>query len=145
MLNRWIERDRLVDRLEEEGMGCIAFTPLAQGLLSDKYLGGVPAGSRATAGKTLLPEFLRAEIVARLNALNRIAARRGQSLAQMAIAWVLRDPRMTSALIGASRPEQVSDNVAALANPSFDGSELADIERHAVDSDINLWAESSTS
>ncbi len=143
MLNRWIERDQLLDCLEREGMGCIAFTPLAQGLLSDKYLGGVPAGSRATTGKTLLPEFLRPEILSRLNSLNRIAARREQSLAQMAIAWVLRDPRMTSALIGASRPEHVSDNAAALANRSFDASELAEIERHAVDSDINLWAQSS--
>lgn len=143
MLNRWIERDGLLDRLAAEGMGCIAFTPLAQGLLTDKYLRGVPADSRAAADKSFSPDFLGEGVLARVRALNELAERRGQSLAQMAIAWVLRDPRMTSALIGASRPEQVEDCVVALAQPTFDAEELAAIDRHAVDSDINLWARSS--
>ena len=115
MLNRWIERDGLLATLENEGMGCIAFTPLAQGLLTGKYLNEVPPGSRATAGKSLLPEFLNEATLRRLRALNDIAKRRGQSLAQMAIAWVLRDQRVTSALIGASRPEQIEENVGGLS------------------------------
>ncbi|WP_119388418.1 L-glyceraldehyde 3-phosphate reductase [Taklimakanibacter lacteus] len=143
MLNRWIERDGLLDRLEKDGVGCIAFTPLAQGLLTGKYLNDVPAGSRATAGKSFFPEFLNDKVRERLRALAAIATRRGQSLAQMAIAWVLRDPRMTTALIGASRPEQIDENVGALARLDFTAAELAEIDRHAVDSDINLWAESS--
>jgi L-glyceraldehyde 3-phosphate reductase len=145
MLNRWIERDGLLDVLEKQGMGCIAFTPLAQGLLTSKYLAGVPAGSRATAGKTLLPEFLNEDTLSRLRSLNAIAQRRGQSLAQLAIAWVLRDPRMTSALTGASRPEQIDDVVAALSRLEFADDELAEIDRYAVESNINLWAKSSAS
>lgn len=144
MLNRWVERDGLLTALEKEGMGCIAFTPLAQGLLTGKYLKGVPEGSRATAGKSLLPEFLNDAVLGRLRALNAIAERRGQSLAQMAIAWVLRDPRMTTALIGASRPEQIDENVGALANLAFSSDELAEIDRFAVDSNVNLWATSSS-
>ena len=144
MLNRWIEADHLLDRLATEGMGCIAFTPLAQGLLTNKYVSGVPAGSRATANKTLRPEFINEQTLARIKGLNVIAQRRGQSLAQMAIAWVLRDPRMTSALIGASRPEQVEDCVGALANPHFDNEELLELDRHAVESNVNLWSASSS-
>lgn len=143
MLNRWIERDGLLDTLEKQGMGCIAFTPLAQGLLTGKYLHEVPQGSRATAGKSLLPEFLNETTRERLRALDGIAKRRGQTLAQMAIAWVLRDPRMTTALIGASRPEQIDENVGALARLDFSPDELAEIDRYAVDSNINLWAASS--
>ncbi|MBN9010226.1 MAG: L-glyceraldehyde 3-phosphate reductase, partial [Rhizobiales bacterium] len=144
MLNRWIEKDRLLDRLEEEGMGCIAFTPLAQGMLTDKYLAGVPAESRAAAGKSLPGNFLNKETIERLRTLDAIAKRRSQSLAQMAIAWVLRDPRMTSALIGASRVEQIEDCVAALGNLAFSADELAEIDLHAVDSGVNLWAASSS-
>jgi L-glyceraldehyde 3-phosphate reductase len=143
MINRWIERDALLDRLEQEGMGCIAFTPLAQGMLTDKYLSGVPAGSRAAAGKSLRPEFLTDEVLAALRSLNEVAAERGQSLAQMALAWVLRDPRMTSALIGASRPGQIDDCVAALSKLSFHAEELATIDRLARDGNVNLWAASS--
>jgi L-glyceraldehyde 3-phosphate reductase len=143
MLNRWIEADHLLDRLSKEGMGCIAFTPLAQGLLTNKYVSGVPAGSRATAKKSLLPEFINDQVLARVKGLNQIALRRGQSLAQMALAWVLSDPRMTTALIGASRPEQVEDCAGALANLHFDAKELIEIDKHAVDSNINLWSASS--
>ena len=144
MLNRWIEDDHLLDRLATEGMGCIAFTPLAQGLLTNKYLSGVPVGSRATANKTLLPEFINEQTLARVKGLNLIAQRRGQSLAQMAIAWVLRDPRMTTALIGASRPQQIEDCVGALSNLGFDDKELLKIDRYAVDSNVNLWSKSSS-
>jgi L-glyceraldehyde 3-phosphate reductase len=143
MLNRWIERDSLLDTLEKEGSGCIAFTPLAQGLLTGKYLNEVPQGSRAMAGKSLLPEFLNDAMRERLRALNEIARRRGQSLAQMAIAWVLRDPRITSALIGASRPEQIDENVGALSRLDFTSEDLLEIDQYAVDSNINLWAASS--
>ncbi len=145
MLNRWIEHDGLLDCLQAEGMGCIAFSPLAQGMLTNKYVFGVPAGSRATSNKSLRPEFINEQTLARIQALNLIAQKRGQSLAQMAIAWTLRDPRMTTALIGASRPEQVEDCVGALANLNFDKSELAEIDRHAVDSNLNLWSASSSS
>jgi L-glyceraldehyde 3-phosphate reductase len=144
MLNRWIEADHLLDRLATEGMGCIAFTPLAQGLLTNKYVSGVPAGSRATANKTLRPEFINEQTLTRIKGLNVIAQRRGQSLAQMAIAWVLRDPRMTTALIGASRPEQIEDCVGALANLNFDSKELLELERYAVESNVNLWSASSS-
>ena len=144
MLNRWIEGDQLLDRLNVEGMGCIAFTPLAQGLLTNKYLSGVPAGSRAKSNKSLLPEFINDQTLARIRGLDQIAQRRGQSLAQMAIAWVLRDPRMTTALIGASRPEQVEDCVGALANLHFDNKELLELDRYAIDSNINLWSTSSS-
>jgi L-glyceraldehyde 3-phosphate reductase len=143
MLNRWIETDRLLDRLDKDGIGCIAFSPLAQGMLSDKYLGGVPADSRAAAGKSFRQDFLREETLARVRALNEIAQRRGQSLAQMAIAWVLRDPRVTSALIGASRIEQVVEIVGALANRSFTADELAEIDRYAGEAEINIWKRSS--
>jgi L-glyceraldehyde 3-phosphate reductase len=143
MVNRWIERD-LLDVLEEEGAGCIAFSPLAQGLLSDRYLHGVPEGSRASeAGGSFSQRLLTDEVLARVRALNGIAERRGQSLAQMALAWVLRDPRVTSALVGASSVQQLEANVGALANPEFSKEELAEIDRHAVDSGINLWASSS--
>ena len=143
MLNRWIEEDKLLDRLEAEGIGCIAFTPLAQGMLTSKYLEGVPPGSRASAGKSLKPEFLREDVITQLRSLDAIAKTRGQTLAQMALAWVLRDPRMTTALIGASRTEQIDDCVKALANLSFTKEELAAIDGHARDAQVNLWAASS--
>ncbi len=145
MLNRWIEGDRLLDTLGVEGIGCIAFSPLAQGMLTNKYLKGVPEGSRAKAGKSFKMEFLSQETVAHVNSLNELAKSRGQSLAQMAIAWVLRDPRMTSALIGASRPEQIREIVGALKNTEFSKGELKDIDRFAEDAGINLWKQSSTS
>jgi L-glyceraldehyde 3-phosphate reductase len=143
MLNRWIEADGLLDRLEKEGIGCIAFSPLAQGMLTDKYLSGVPGDSRAAAGKSFRSTFLNEESVARIRALNALAERRGQTLAQMAIAWVLRDKRVTSALIGASRVQQIEDAVGALRNLSFTQAELDEIDTHAQDSGINLWARSS--
>jgi L-glyceraldehyde 3-phosphate reductase len=143
MLNRWIEEDHLLDRLEQEGMGCIAFTPLAQGLLTDKYLSGIPNESRAAAQKSLPAHFLNAEVMDRVRAVAAIAKTRGQSLAQMALAWVLRDSRVTSALIGASRPEQIDDCVGALSCLGFRRDELDEIDRYAVDSNINLWAQSS--
>jgi L-glyceraldehyde 3-phosphate reductase len=143
MFNRWTEVDKLLDALEREGVGCIAFSPLAQGLLSDKYLNAIPGDSRATAGKSLSKEQISEELVANLRALDAIARRRGQSLAQMAIAWVLRDPRMTSALIGVSRPEQIDDCIKAANGSSFDEAELAEIDRYAEDRNINLWSESS--
>jgi L-glyceraldehyde 3-phosphate reductase len=143
MLNRWVENAGLLPVLEEEGIGCIAFSPLAQGMLTDKYLKAVPDGSRATAGKTLRPEFISDANLEKVRRLNDIAKARGQSLAQMAIAWVLRDARVTSALIGASRVEQVEDCVAALARRDFSSDELAQIDRFATESGINLWAASS--
>lgn len=142
MINRWVEDDGLLDVLHGEGIGCIAFSPLAQGMLTDKYLKGIPEESRAAKGKSLRQTFLNEENLARARALNDIAARRGQSLAQMALAWVLREGRVTSALIGASRPEQVKDSVGALANPNFTSEELAEIDRHAVEGGVNLWAAS---
>ncbi len=143
LLNRWIENDGLLPVLEEEGIGCIAFSPLAQGMLTDKYLKAVPQGSRATAGKSLRPEFMTEENLAKVRGLNDLARARGQSLAQMAIAWVLRDARITTALIGASRVEQVEDCVAALGKLDFSDDELAKIDELATDSGINLWAASS--
>ena len=143
LLNRWIERDGLTDTLAELGIGSIAFTPLAQGMLTDRYLDGVPEGSRATQGKSLDPRMVSGRAVESLNALNRIAAARGQSLAQMAIAWVLRDGRITSALIGASRPEQVAQCAGAVDNLEFTADELAAIDAAASEEDINLWAKSS--
>jgi L-glyceraldehyde 3-phosphate reductase len=141
MINRWVENEGLLDVLEEEGMGCIGFVPLAQGLLTDKYLGGIPAGSRAAQGKSLDPQLINEETVARLRALNDIAARRGQSLAQLALAWVLRDPRVTSALIGASSVAQLEANVAALQAPPLTADELTEIDEHAIEPDgVNLWA-----
>ncbi|OJU52253.1 MAG: L-glyceraldehyde 3-phosphate reductase [Mesorhizobium sp. 61-13] len=142
MLNRWVEEDGLLDTLDGLGVGSIVFSPLAQGMLTDKYLGGVPEGSRAAQGKSLRQSFLSEQALANIRALNAIAGRRGQTLAQMALAWVLRKGRVTSALIGASRPEQVEDCVAALANLEFSDSELAEIDTYARDANINLWARS---
>ncbi|WNO72575.1 MULTISPECIES: L-glyceraldehyde 3-phosphate reductase [unclassified Streptomyces] len=141
MINRWIEDDGLLDTLESAGMGCISFVPLAQGLLTGKYLKGIPEGSRATQGKSLDPKLLSDEVVRRLNGLNDIAAGRGQSLAQLAISWVLRDPRMTSALIGASSVKQLEENVAALAGAPLSEEELREIDVYAVDTEgTNIWA-----
>lgn len=142
MINRWVEEDGLLDVLQGEGIGSIAFTPLAQGMLTNKYLKGIPAESRAAQGKSLRESFLTEENIARAQALNEIAQRRGQSLAQMALAWVLREGRITSALIGASRPEQIVDCVGALDNPNFTAEELAEIDRYAVEGGVNLWAAS---
>jgi L-glyceraldehyde 3-phosphate reductase len=144
MFNRWIE-DRLLDVLDTEGVGCIAFSVLAQGLLSDRYLNGVPPGSRASLGGSLTHDMLNDENLARIRALNGIALGRGQSLAQMAIAWALRDPRITSALIGASSVAQLEQNVAALDALEFTADEIANIDRYAVDAGINLWRTPSTS
>ena len=138
MFNRWVE-DGLLDTLGELGVGCIAFSPLAQGLLTDKYLSGVPAQSRAKAEGSFLKEFLSEERVARVRALNEIAKQRGQSLAQMAIAWVLRDKRVTSALIGARNIEQLDNSLDALKNRTFTEAELKEIDRYAVDSNIDRW------
>ena len=143
MLNRWVETDGLLETLDELGVGSIVFSPLAQGLLTGKYLKGVPEDSRAALGQSLKEGHLSPENLARVQALNEIAERRGQSLAQMAIAWVLRRGRVTSALIGASRPEQLLESLGALENPEFSDAELAEIDRHAVDGGINLWAASS--
>ena len=146
MLNRWIEDNQLLDTLETEGVGCICFSPLAQGLLTDKYLSGVPEGSRAASGAgSWRPGFLSDDNIAAIGALDQIARKRGQSLAEMAIAWVLRDPRVTSALIGASRPEQVTDALKALDNVAFSSDELAEIDRHAKDGGVNIWRLSSSS
>jgi len=138
MLNRWIEGG-LLDTLEDLGIGCIAFSPLAQGMLTAKYLDGVPEQSRATRGGSLSETLLTPENLERVRALNEIAQRRGQSLAQMAIAWVLRDPRVTSALIGARSVEQLDDSLAALDNLDFTDEELAEIDRYATEGGINLW------
>ncbi|MGY1742567.1 MULTISPECIES: L-glyceraldehyde 3-phosphate reductase [unclassified Blastococcus] len=140
MLNRWIETEGLLDTLAEVGAGCIAFSPLAQGMLTDRYLDGVPEGSRATQGKSLTPDLLTDEALTHVRALHAMAADRGQSLAQMALAWALRDPRVTSVLIGASSAGQLEQNVAALAHPDFSDEELARIDQHAVDAGIDLWA-----
>lgn len=142
MINRWVEEDGLLDTLDEFGMGSIVFSPLSQGMLTDKYLTTIPEGSRATQGKSLRGEFLSEENLANIRALNEIAAGRGQTLAQMALAWVLRGGRVTSALIGASRPEQVENCVGALAKLDFTEAELAAIDAHASDANINLWAAS---
>ena len=142
MLNRWIE-DKLLDELEKQGMGCIVFSPLAQGLLSDKYLGGVPEDARARTARSFRKSFLTDENLAKVRALNEIAQRRGQTLSQMALAWSLRDSRVTTALIGASRVEQIEENVKALDNREFAADELKEIDKHATESGINLWAASS--
>ena len=143
MLNRWVE-DGLLDVLEEQGVGCIAFSPLAQGLLTSKYLGGIPEVSRAAEdGGSFFPEHLNEQNLARVRALNEIAQRRGQSLAQMALAWVLRDPRVTTALVGASRWSQIEDSLGALDNLDFSDDELAEIDKYAVEGGVNLWASSS--
>jgi L-glyceraldehyde 3-phosphate reductase len=141
MINRWTEDDRLLDTLEAEGMGCISFAPLAQGLLTDKYLKGIPEGSRASQGKSLDPGLLTDEVVRRLRGLNGIAEQRGQSLAQMALNWVLRDERMTSALIGASSVAQLDANVAALDAPALTAEELKEIDSLAQSTEgVNIWA-----
>ncbi|PTM95319.1 L-glyceraldehyde 3-phosphate reductase [Mycoplana dimorpha] len=143
MLNRWIEADGLLDTLDELGIGSIVFSPLAQGMLTTKYLGGIPADSRAALDHFLKKEFIRAETVEQVRKLNGIAESRGQTLAQMAIAWVLRGGRVTSALVGASRPAQIVDCVKALEKPDFTADELAEIDRYAQEAGINLWAASS--
>ena len=142
MLNRWIEGG-LLDVLGDEGVGCIVFSPLAQGLLTGKYLGGIPAGSRAAAVGSLPSTLLGEDVLAKVRALAKIARQRDQSLAQMALAWTLRDPRVTSAVIGAGSVEQLEENIGALDNLEFSAAELAQIDRHATESGINLWAASS--
>lgn len=139
MLNRWIERDGLLTSLDDLGVGSIVFTPLAQGMLTGKYLGGIPADSRAAQGKSLAPDWLTDDVIRRLNGLNDLAAERGQSLAQMAVAWTLRDARVTSALIGASRPSQVADCVGALDRLDFTADELARIDDLSAGGDVNIW------
>jgi L-glyceraldehyde 3-phosphate reductase len=143
LLNRWIEPE-LLDALEEVGAGCITFSPLAQGMLTDKYLNGIPEGSRATQNSSLSPDLLTDEALDKIRALNEIAKGRGQSLAQLALAWTLRDPRVTSTLIGASSVGQLEDSLGALDNPGFSDDELAEIDRYATDSGINLWQRSSS-
>ena len=142
MINRWVEEDGLLDTLDKEGMGSIAFTPLAQGMLTNKYLKGIPQDSRAAQGKSLDPNLLSDKTIKGLHALNAIAEKRGQSLAQMAIAWVLRGGRVTSALIGASKSQQIIDCVAALDNQDFSKAELAEIDKYAQEANVNLWAAS---
>jgi len=142
LLNRWIEPE-LLDVLGREGIGSIVFSPLAQGMLTGRYLDGIPAESRAARGGSLQREMLSEENLARIRALNEIAQGRGQTLAQMALAWTLRDPRVTSTLIGASSVEQLDDNLGALERLDFDDAELAEIDRHAEESGINLWERSS--
>src|SRR5215211_2800207 len=142
MLNRWIE-ESLLDTLEEQGVGCIAFSPLAQGMLTDKYLNGIPEGSRASQGKSLSPDLLTEDTLRHVRALNEIAQARGQSLAQLALTWALRDPRVTSVLIGASSVGQLEANVAALDAPDLSAEELAAIDRDAVEAGINLWQRAS--
>ena len=141
MLNRWIE-DELLDVLGGLGVGCIAFSPLAQGMLTGKYLDGIPEGSRAARDSSLSPDLLTEKNLEHVRALNAIAGERGQSLAQMALAWALRDERVTTVLIGASSVAQLDDNLAALQNRHFDETELSRIDQHAVDAGINLWARS---
>ncbi|WP_404956975.1 L-glyceraldehyde 3-phosphate reductase [Streptomyces sp. 147326] len=142
MINRWTEKDGLLDTLEDAGMGCISFAPLAQGMLTAKYLKGIPADSRAAQGKSLNPDLLSDEVLRRLAGLNEIAVRRGQSLAQLALKWVLRDDRMTSALIGASSVRQLEENVAALASAPLSEAELKEIDSFAVSTPgTNIWAQ----
>ena len=142
LLNRWIETD-LLDVLAETGVGCIAFSPLAQGMLTDKYLGGIPAESRAAQGKSLDPSMLDDATMTHVRRLDEVARGRGQSLAQLALSWALRDPRVTSVLIGASSVGQLEDSLGAITRLDFTADELAAIDRHAVDSGINLWKTSS--
>jgi L-glyceraldehyde 3-phosphate reductase len=143
LLNRWIEEE-LLDALEAEGVGCITFSPLAQGMLTNKYLSGIPEGSRASRESSLSQELLSEENLARIRALNEIASRRGQSLAQMALAWTLRDPRVTSTLIGVSSVHQLEDSLGALNHADFSREELDEIDRYAAEGHINLWARSSS-
>jgi len=142
MLNRWIEGG-LLDVLGREGIGCIAFSPLAQGVLTGKYLGGVPAGSRASLDGSLSPDQISEPTLAHVSALNEIAKSRGQTLAQLALSWALRDPRVTSVLIGAGSVAQLEENLAAAGHSDFTDDELAAIDRDAVDSGLNIWAASS--
>jgi L-glyceraldehyde 3-phosphate reductase len=144
LLNRWIEDEGLLDVLAELGVGCIGFSPLAQGMLTDKYLNGIPEGSRASRPSSLSPDLLTDEALARIRALDDLAARRGQSLAQLALAWTLRDERMTSTLIGASSVEQLEANVAALDRLDFERDELEEIDRYAAESGIDIWRRSRT-
>jgi L-glyceraldehyde 3-phosphate reductase len=139
MLNRWIEEDKLLDTLDDEGIGCIVFSPLGQGMLTDKYLNGIPSNSRAAQGKSLNPDFLNEENLTNIRALNDIAQNRRQTLAQMAIAWVLRDSRVTSALIGASSVQQLQNSLSAMENIDFSEQELASIELYAKEAGINIW------
>jgi L-glyceraldehyde 3-phosphate reductase len=139
MLNRWVE-EGLLDVLDETGVGCIAFSPLAQGMLTSKYLKGIPEGSRASQGKSLSPDLLTDENLTHIRALNDIAESRHQTLAQLAIAWVLRRDTVTSALVGASSVTQLEDSVAAVTNITFTGDELAAIDTHATEGGLNLWA-----
>jgi L-glyceraldehyde 3-phosphate reductase len=143
MFNRWIEEDHLLDTLQAVGAGCIAFSPLAQGLLTERYLDGIPSDSRVATGGALSREMVTDERLKRVRALATVARRRGQSLAQLALAWALRDPRMTSLVIGASSVAQLEANLAALDNLEFSSDELAEIDRFATDAGINLWAASS--
>src|SRR5438105_4344099 len=142
MLNRWIEPD-LLEVLGKEGIGCITFSPLAQGLLTDRYLNGVPAGSRASHPGSFSQEMLTEQTLGKVRSLNKVAQRRGQTLAQMALAWTLRDPRVTSTLVGASSVAQLEQNVGALDKLEFSPDELREIDRYATDSGLNLWAASS--
>jgi len=144
MLNRWVEED-LLDALGETGVGCIAFSPLAQGMLTSKYLNGIPAGSRATQDKSLSQDLLTEQTLNHVRALNELAEERGQSLAQLALAWLLRDRRVTSVLVGASSVSQLDDSLGALDNLAFSPDELTRIDQHAVDAGINLWAKSGES
>jgi len=144
LLNRWIE-DRLLDVLGEHGVGCIAFSPLAQGLLTGRYLEGIPEGSRASRDASLSPDMLNDRNLGRVRALAEIAGRRGQTVAQLAIAWALRDPRMTSVLIGASSVAQLEENLASLTSLAFSDEELAEIDHHAVEGGIDLWRGPATS
>jgi L-glyceraldehyde 3-phosphate reductase len=144
MLNRWVEED-LLDVLGREGVGCIAFSPLAQGMLTDRYLNGIPDDSRVAQNKSLNRELLSEQNMTHVRALNNLAGRRGQTLAQLALAWVLRGDRVTTVLIGASSVNQLEQNVGALGNLTFSADELAEIDRYAVDGGINLWAGPSTS
>jgi L-glyceraldehyde 3-phosphate reductase len=143
LLNRWIEPE-LLDTLGELGVGCICFSPLAQGMLTDKYLDGIPEGSRAAENSSLSPDLLTEDALGKIRALNEIAHRRGQSLAQLALAWTLRDPRMTTTLVGASSVAQLEDSLRALDNLALSDDELAEIDRYASDSGINIWSRSSS-
>ncbi|WP_046468396.1 L-glyceraldehyde 3-phosphate reductase [Allosalinactinospora lopnorensis] len=143
MVNRWIEEQDLLGTLQREGAGCIVFSPLAQGLLTGKYLEGIPEDSRVRTGKAFSADWLSEENLSRVRALNGIAKRRGQSLAQLAISWVLRDARVTSALIGASSVAQLEDSIAAVRGPELTGEELAEIDRYAEDLGVNIWRRSS--
>jgi L-glyceraldehyde 3-phosphate reductase len=139
MLNRWIETEGLLDTLAEAGVGCIAFSPLAQGMLTDRYLDGVPEGSRASQDKSLDRGMITEQTLTHVRALNELAGSRGQSLAQLALSWALRDPRVTSVLVGASSVRQLEQNVAALEHLEFSAEELAAIDQHAVEGGIDLW------